>query len=399
VGGGTDPIEGGALGAAVLDHFRRRGALVIATTHDDALKSFAATTDGVTVAAFGFDADTFAPTFTLRYGAPGRSLALEVARRLGMRPEIVADAERRRSGRETLLATHLAQVDRDLAAADRERRLAREERAALASEREALLARESSLAEREALLRKRSDDRLAERLREARAEVDAVVARLKSRAETLADQAGARARSRAPVLSTGEVGGLRAEARAALERIEGDTIGQAGAGDPDEALDGPPAEGDRVWVAAVAAEGIVRGTGGRQIEVEVRGKRMRVALDGLRRAAPGGGPPARQSGSRATSRQATGITVPARAGAIAAPTKELVVIGATVDDALDRLEKFMDDALLADDRRLRVVHGHGTGRLRESIRAHLKKHPMVDGVSPGGANEGGDGATIVDLKD
>jgi DNA mismatch repair protein MutS2 len=59
----------------------------------------------------------------------------------------------------------------------------------------------------------------------------------------------------------------------------------------------------------------------------------------------------------------------------------------------------MDDALLADDRRLRVVHGHGTGRLRESIRAHLKKHPMVDGVSPGGANEGGDGATIVDLKD
>ncbi len=83
VGSGTDPVEGGALGAAVIDYFRKRGAVVVATTHDDALKSYGATTDGVAVAAFGFNAETFAPSYALRYGAPGRSLALEIARRLG----------------------------------------------------------------------------------------------------------------------------------------------------------------------------------------------------------------------------------------------------------------------------------------------------------------------------
>ena len=111
VGSGTDPVEGGALGAAVIDHFRKRGAIVVATTHDDALKSYGATTEGVAVAAFGFNAETFAPTYTLLYGAPGRSLALEIARRLGMPPAVIADAERRRSGRESLLAAHLARVD------------------------------------------------------------------------------------------------------------------------------------------------------------------------------------------------------------------------------------------------------------------------------------------------
>src|SRR5436190_2483578 len=84
VGSGTDPIEGGALGVAVVDHFRRRGAMVIATSHYDALKTYASTTDGVTTAAFGFDAETFAPTYQLLYGSPGRSLALEIAARLGL---------------------------------------------------------------------------------------------------------------------------------------------------------------------------------------------------------------------------------------------------------------------------------------------------------------------------
>ena len=99
VGSGTDPIEGGALGVAIVDHFRRRGATVIATSHYDALKSYASTTEGVTSAAFGFDAETFAPTYQLIYGSPGRSLALEIAGRLGLNPAIVAAAraERRRA--------------------------------------------------------------------------------------------------------------------------------------------------------------------------------------------------------------------------------------------------------------------------------------------------------------
>ena len=96
VGSGTDPIEGGALGVAIVDHFRRRGATVIATSHYDALKTYASTTEGVASAAFGFDAETFAPTYQLIYGSPGRSLALEIAARLGLQP-----VGRRRGARRT----------------------------------------------------------------------------------------------------------------------------------------------------------------------------------------------------------------------------------------------------------------------------------------------------------
>ena len=80
-------------------------------------------------------------------------------------------------------------------------------------------------------------------------------------------------------------------------------------------------------------------------------------------------------------------------------TRELVVIGATVEEATDRIDKFLDQALLSDDRRLRVVHGHGTGRLRDAVRAFFRAHPLVANVSPAASNEGGDGATIVELKD
>jgi DNA mismatch repair protein MutS2 len=168
VGSGTDPVEGGALGTAMIDHFRRRGAIVVATTHDDALKSFAATTPEIAAAAFGFDPQTYAPTYRLVYGAPGRSLALEIAERLGMPAGVIADARARRSGRESQLAAHLARVDAELAALERQKRLTEDERAALTRERGALLEREMRLAEREAVLKKRLDDRLNERLREAR---------------------------------------------------------------------------------------------------------------------------------------------------------------------------------------------------------------------------------------
>jgi DNA mismatch repair protein MutS2 len=125
VGAGTDPVEGGALGTAVIDHFRGRGAHLLATTHYDALKSYASTTPGVTGAAFGFDPDTFAPTYRLIYGSPGRSLAIEIAARLGMPASVVEAARGNLSDREQQLAEHLARVDRDLHAVEEERRTRR----------------------------------------------------------------------------------------------------------------------------------------------------------------------------------------------------------------------------------------------------------------------------------
>jgi DNA mismatch repair protein MutS2 len=389
VGSGTDPVEGGALGTAVIDHFRRRGALVVATTHDDVLKSYAATTDGVAAAAFGFNPDTYAPTYRLVYGAPGRSLALEVAERLGMPDSIVADARARRSSRESQLAAHLARVDTELHALERERQALEAERAGLADARAALLARESRLAEREAVLRKRFDDKLGERLREARAEVDAVVAKLRGKADALSRRAETRARAAGPVLTTGEVGGLRREAREALEAIDTTAEG-TGQDDLGEPLDDMPALGTQVFVASFGAVGTVTAIAGTRVEVDVRGKRMRVPLDALRR---GTGP------ERARAAAPGRAPRPASTAPGGERPAELVVIGATVDEALDRAEKFLDDALLSDARRLRVVHGHGTGRLREALTRYFREHPLVASVERAPDNEGGGGASIVQLKD
>jgi len=249
-----------------------------------------------------------------------------------------------------------------------------------------VLERESRLTEREAVLRQRLDAKLNEHLRTARAEVDAVVTRLKQKADALADTATPKARGAA--ISTGDVGGLRAEARDALGAIAQANALEATPSEDDGALDAEPAVGDRVYVTTLAAEGIVRGVG-KLIEVETRGKRMRVPLAALRRSLrPVAAVPSR--GSSAPGAQTR--TAPAAAS-------ELVLIGSTVDDAIDRLEKFLDAALLSDERRLRIVHGHGTGKLRDAVRTFFRRHPLIATVAPAPPNEGGDGATIVEMKD
>ena len=147
-----------------------------------------------------------------------------------------------------------------------------------------------------------------------------------------------------------------------------------------------------MFVVTFGAEGIVRGTSGKYVDVEIRGKRMRVPLSGGQTRVRARG----QTGVRPGSDQGqTGVRPPP----LVPTTRELVVIGATVEEATDRIDKFLDQALLSDERRLRVVHGHGTGRLRDAVRTFFRAHPLVANVSPAAANEGGDGATIVELKD
>jgi DNA mismatch repair protein MutS2 len=401
VGGGTDPVEGGALGIAVIDHFITRGALVIATTHDDMLKSYGATTAAVSAAAFGFVPETYAPTYRLIYGAPGRSLALEIAERLGMPANVIADARRRRSGRESQLAAHLERVDKELAALDREKMATERVREALQTERNSLVDRESRLTEREAVLKRRMDDKLNERLRDARAEVDKVVAELKSKAQTLSGKAEAR------LVSTGDIGGLRAEARSALQNIESALDGgSAKSDDPaDSPLTDDPEIGATVFVSTFGVDGIVRGVASNGVDVEIRGKRMKVALKDLRARGPRStvqGPksatstvrgPRSQDGAPSTSKNRGPGTVDG------GPSMELVVIGSTVDAALDKIEKFVDNALMADVRVLRIVHGHGTGKLREAVREFFRKHPLVADVATAPDNQGGGGATIVTLRE
>ncbi|MEO7192850.1 MAG: Smr/MutS family protein [Vicinamibacterales bacterium] len=388
VGGGTDPTEGGALGAAIVDHFHKRGALVVATTHDDTLKSYGSTTEGVTTAGFGFNPETYAPTYRIQYGFPGRSLALEIAERLGLPMDVIADARTRRTGRESLLAAHLARMDQELAGVAHQRDELALERASLAGERRTLLDREARLAEREAVLRRRLDERMNEKLREARAEVDRIVGTLKQKAEGLADLAERRALVQNGPLTTGEVGTLRAEAKAALGAV-GAAVTSAPQSAAPEGLREAPVPGQTVFLRSFNAEGIVRAVSGKHVDVEVRGKRMRAQLNELA-----------LSGGRDTAVDRT----PSRVRIDTAPRdtmacRDLVVVGLTVDEAIQRAEKFLDDALLADEHRLRVVHGHGTGRLREALTKFFREHPLVSVVAAASDKEGGGGATIVELKE
>ena len=172
-GGGTDPNEGGALALGIIDHFRKRGAMVVATTHFDALKTYASTTEGVTSAGFGFNPETFAPTYRLHYGSPGSSLALEIATRLGIAGR--RSSSRRaaqRTVREAQLAEHLAKVEREMQGLEHQRRLVARERQMVEETQARLTAREHELREREETVRKRLDQKIEERLRDAKREID-----------------------------------------------------------------------------------------------------------------------------------------------------------------------------------------------------------------------------------
>ena len=387
-GAGTDPIEGGALAMSIIDHFRVRGAMVIATTHYDALKTYAVTTEAVTPAGFGFDPVTFAPTYKLTYGTPGSSLAFEIARRLGLPSSVIEQARSHRSERETQLAEHLARVERDMQALENERQAAARERRALAESASKLEAREKDLKNREAMFRRRLDQKVDERLREARREIDAVVGRLKARTETLATHAE---RAAARLIPTGEAGGARADARAALDAIEERLRNSSKPGSPAAAPaeptpSRPPVVGDRVVVGPLQVEGAVLSLGGRDAEVDVRGKRLRVRLEDLRVI---GGAAAQTPAVRIK------VELQPREGLLT----ELNVIGCSVDQALDRAEKFLDDAVVSEQRSVRLIHGFGTGQLRKALGEWLRSHPFVANFGPAGPDKGGGGVTVVELKE
>jgi DNA mismatch repair protein MutS2 len=376
VGAGTDPVEGGALGIAVIDHFRARGAHLIATTHYDALKSYASTTEGVTSAAFGFDPESFAPTYRLIYGSPGRSLAIEIAKRLGMPGTVIAAARSNLTEEQKQLADHLARIDKDLRALEQERREISKQRVAVAESEKKLRGREESIREREDTFRRRLDTKLDDQLRDARREIDRVIEELKQRAPRL--------------VNTGETGAARSEARAAIDQI----VGRVGRGESDVARTtrheviepaGPIEAGSRVIVGGLGLEGTVLELRGQEAEIDVRGKRMRAKVKELR--AIGGPPPAAKVN--------VNVDLQPREGSLS----ELNLIGQTVDEAITRLEKFLDESTVTDQHTIRIVHGHGTGQLRRAIAAFLKTHPLVAHYQLAPQDQGGGGATIVELKD
>ena len=393
IGAGTDPMEGGALGMAVIEHFRQRGALVVATTHDEMLKSYASTTAGVSCAAFGFDPETFAPTFKLAYGSSGRSLALEIAARLGLAASIVASAREYRSSREAQLAEYLAKVDHDLQDLDHARRQVTRERDRLTENTALLERREAELAQGGRALQQRVSEGLDQRLRDARREIDEVVEDLKRRTDALAIDVAGRSATYPGAISTGESGAMRTQARVALESVAEQFRHTADVSTPlpqhsDQGAEpsANPVVGDRVIVGGLGLEGLVQLVQDREAEIDVRGKRLRVPLEGLRIVGTGGS-------TVATGR--VSVQLQPRDG----PPTELNVIGCRVDEAVSRAEKFLDDALIAEERLLRVIHGHGTGKLRRALADFLRGHPLVERFEAAPPEQGGAGVTIVELRE
>ena len=389
VGTGTDPNEGGALATAIVQHFRQRGAMVIATTHFDAVKTWGIGTEGVAVAAFAFDPQNFAPTYKLLYGAPGRSLAIEMAQRLGMPQSVIAAARGYLSDDQKRLQAHLSRLDAQARALESERtKLDRDKRAFNETNAE-LTRREKALAEREEVFKKRLNERLDERLRQAKRDVDAVIEQLKEKSEAIAEKASIRA-----AINTGETGSARAEARAEIDRIvedlrhPGDSRRGGPSGPPEPV--GLPEIGSRVTVGGLGLEGVVLSIDGNRAEIDVRGKRIQAKVKELRVI----GPPSPKA-SAGQARVRVNVDLKPREGLLS----ELNVIGLTVDQAVDRVSRFLDDTLVTDVHEIRIVHGHGTGQLRKGLQAFLKTHPQVQKYYSAPDNQGGGGATIVELKE
>ncbi len=386
IGAGTDPIEGGALGVAIVDHFRTRGALVLGTTHYDALKTYAQTTEGVQCAAFAFDPVGFAPTYELVYGSPGRSLALEMAGRLGLGAEVIDKARASLGTREAQLSSQLARMDQDLAQIAEERKAAARERDALARARAAAEHREEELRAREEAFKKKVNDRVEDRVRAATREIDAVVAALRRQSSALSARD-----TGLPRLSTGDQGALKAHAKAAVSAAAAAALGERAPAAAAPAVEARPARiGDTVIVPPFGLQGVVRAIADGQAEIDVHGKRLRAAARDLQVA---GAAPQRPSQPAAEIR--VNIDLAPREGVLS----DLNVIGLTVDEALTRAERFLDETLVTDQRTVRVIHGHGTGRLQKAISGFLKSHPLVAGFHTAPFEQGGGGVTVVELKE
>jgi DNA mismatch repair protein MutS2 len=375
VGTGTDPAEGGALGTALVEHFLDRGALVLASTHHGLLKAYALTHEGIGAASFEFDPRTYAPTYRIVEGAAGRSLAFEMAERLGLRRTIVNRARALESERERQVGELVSRLEAETAEVERERLRLAEDRKVAEESRLRLEAREEE--ERQERQRRLSAFRasLEEDVDSTRRELREVVAEAK---RAIAEIRASRQEDRARLQELEQTLSDRIEARAAP------LLAKADAGLPRETF-GQGSEairpGTRVLVASFGMEGLVERVAGDEAEVLVRDKKLKLPVSSLE-ALPPLAQAARAGG--ATSFPASKET-----------PEELNLIGCTVEEALSQADKFLDDALLSEYRQVRLIHGHGKGRLKSALREWLSAHPKVEKLE----SDSRGGVTVVELKD
>ncbi len=383
LGSATDPEEGAALAVAIAGHFGRIGCMTVISTHHTSLKVYGANTSGVLNASVGFDEATLEPTYELKVGIPGASAGINIAQRLGLNPAIIESARSRLGTQARDVGQFLDKLHADLREADAERlRLkAREQEL----EREKIQLAAEGRKEQQAKVRE-MEKKLESLLRDfeyhAREAVTAVQDR--AAAQKLSKDAERR------------IAKMRREFR---EQFDSTVVAHstgADRGDPNAQpqLVKHVSEGDTVKLKSTGRSArIARKIDDDHFEVEMGALKMKIARDDIAEVLAS----ARTAENPVKAARSRGISVSLESEGANVPS-EINVIGQTVDEASREVEKFVDRAFLAGLPRVRVVHGSGMGILRKALRQLLQQHPHVSTVSEAPQNEGGGGATLVELN-
>jgi DNA mismatch repair protein MutS2 len=373
LGAGTDPQEGAALARAILAHLLERGITTFVATHYPELKTFAHAAEGVVNASLEFDIGTLRPTYKLTIGLPGRSNALAIASRLGLDPEIVS-AARNEVNPENIRADKLLDDIR------KERNRTGRERQKMGKARKRTEELNRELEERlEAI-----EDERREVIAKARAEAELEVAVLKKNIEALKKQLK---QARQPLEAIRQVEDQVGEIEEkVIEPVERKRVPAPETRDIDQM---PLKLGERVTVGTLNADGVVTALGESDAEVQVGTLRIRAKLSDLER--KGGLVTEASDGPGTTYTPSTVIGSPS-------PGMELDLRGQASDEALETLERYLDRAFSAGYPFVRIIHGKGTGKLRQVVRSALRRQSHVTSFEEGGPTEGGEGVTVAKLK-
>jgi len=389
LGSSTDPEEGSALAVAIASHFLTAGAWSLISTHHTSLKVYAANTPGVLNAAAGMDEVTLAPNYQLRLGVPGASAGIQTAERLGLNASIVAAARQRLGSQQVDIARFLDRLHNELTQLEADRKAAREQQYALNQER-AKLAREGDVE-----LRNRTRDlesKLASLLKDFEFQMRETVRAIEDRAaqQKLSKEAERR------------MARLRREFQESFNQTvvahrtgadQGDTNAQPH-------IVRHVAEGDQVRLKSLHKVATIQREVEKDLfEVALGPIKMRVKRDDIAEVLrPAEIRPIERADPLAAARSQKNVHVTVSSANTDDMRMEINLIGRTVDEATSELEKYLDRAFLAGLPRVRVIHGHGAGILRRGVREFLKSHPHVATLTEAPQNEGGQGATLVELR-
>ena len=373
LGSGTDPQEGAAIARAILTHLLEMGCMTLVATHYPELKTFAHSTEGVVNASLEFDIKTLRPTYKLTIGLPGRSNALAIAQKLGL-PQTIIESAKAEINPLDLRADKLLDDIR------KERNRTSREREKLEKQRAKLEAQNADLAKR---LEKIEDER-RETIAKARAEAELEVAVLKRNIDSLKSQLKRASQPLTAIRAIEEkMEVIEGKVEAPVERKS----------DQSSVISNQGLKlGEKVTVSTLNAEGVVTALGESDAEVQIGTIRVRAKMSDLIRKSA-----VEITGSKVKSQKSSDIR-PSTLDSKKSPGMEVDLRGLMAEDALDKMERYLEQAYLSGLPWVRIIHGKGTGKLRQAVREALKGHAYVKSFEEGGHTEGGEGVTVAKLN-